>query len=183
LLRKLPVLVTSVVVALAVSLLGAAGVGAAPPVQAKKVSLKNACTLLATANVKQVFGGDRVRAQRAGPLPTHVCYYLSASGREQVGTLTATIEYRKGDDTAPNAVQAVEGVVDPDVAGGVNVEAVDGVGKLAYLYVDDGAIVAAANKALGFRLIWAPGGQPAPMDAKTRKALIRLAKEVVKRAA
>lgn len=176
-LRKLSVLVTGVAITVTV-----AGMDAAVAAPAKRVNPKDACTLLAAKKVHGAFGGSRTRASRAGPLPTLVCYYLVADGLAEVGTLTATIDYRKGDDTAPNATQAIEGIVDPDVAGGVNVEAIEGVGKLAYLYPDDGQIVAAANKALGFRLLWAPGGQAAPLDAKTRKALVRLAKDVVKRA-
>ncbi len=149
----------------------------------KRVDAKDACTLLGVSKVQRAFGGP-VKTQRGGPLPTAVCYYLVGTdpARAPGGTLTATIEYRKGDRDATNAIEAVERVVDPDVAGGVEVEALGGVGKDAYVYPDDGQLIVAATRTLAFRLLWAPAGQSAALTPETRRALLRLAKDTVKRA-
>lgn len=174
------------VLALPLAACAALGLGAgaafAAPKPAQKVKLDDACSLVLPARIVRAFGGPVVR-HRAGPLPTRVCYVDVGANKAEApgGTLTASFEYIKGDDTASDAQEGVERIVDPDVAGGVKVEAVEGVGKLAYAYPDDGGLLVAVGNRFAFRLLWAPASQPAPLTAQARKALVKLAKDAVKR--
>jgi hypothetical protein len=166
----------------ALGLAATTAVAAPAPVGPKKINPKDACTVAVPAKVQREFGAP-VKPMRAGGIPARVCYFNVGADPTQApgGILTAVIEYLKGDDSAPDAIGAVERDVDPDIAGGVIVEALIGLGKLAYLYPDDGAVLVAATKAFAFRLIWGPSGQTAALTPDVRKSLLRLAKDVVKR--
>jgi hypothetical protein len=171
-------LVVVVVASVGALVLDSVASGAVPH---RPVSLEDACTLVSIKRVTRAFGSP-AQPMPAGPPPTEVCYVIVGSTPAEGGTLTATIEYRKGDDTAPDGIEAAQRVADPDIAGGVNVEPLQGVGKLAYLYPDEGVLLVAANKRLAFRLIWAPGGVSAPLTSQARAGLIRVAKDTVRRA-
>jgi hypothetical protein len=143
------------------------------------IDTQDGCTLFFTSKVEAAFGTPVV-LQPDG----RVCYALVGADPYTApgGAVTAVIEYTKGDESAPDAFEAVQRIVDPDVAGGVQVETLKGIGKLAYLYPDDGSILVAPNKRVAFRLMWStPANQLTALTPESRQALIRMARDTVKR--
>lgn len=151
-----------------------------------KFDPKDACSLPSPKEIKRLFGGA-VTVQTTDPKPRGICLFsVSTEGDHTGGILWSIVEWRRGDPgPIRDPVAAVARAVDPDIAGGVNVEELSSIGKQAYLYPNDGFLYVVANKNFAFRLFWdttPDSGQQMPLSNKDTGAMLDLARTIVKRA-
>lgn len=155
--------------------------------KAPRFNQKDACSLPTTKDIKRLFGGA-VTVLSSEPNPKTICLFgVAPEGDRPGGELWSVVDWRRGDDRpSRDAYDAVARAVDPDIAGGLTVEELAGLGKQAYLYPNDGSLFVVVNKDFAFHLFWDPNDdsqQPVSSGtAKDTRALLDLARTIVKRA-
>ena len=156
----------------------------------KRVIRDKACTMVTTRQVEKAFGGPV--AEGVENAVVLACTYIVGEDRTQApgGEFATQQLFPSILNTTDTAKEAIEDARSIDVLAEHDLEDVDGVGRYAYYDATDGRIMVQATKKFAFVLNWTtpapatpqPGQPEGRLSKKHKKALIRLAKDVVKRA-
>ena len=148
----------------------------------KRVTRDKACTMVTTKQVEKAFGGPV--AEGVENAVVLACTYIVGEDRTQPpgGEFATQQLFPSILNTTDSAKEAVEDAHAIDVLAEHDLEDVDKLGRYAYYNATEGRIVVQATKKFAFVLNWSPGSQEGPLSKKHKKALIRLAKDVAKRA-
>jgi hypothetical protein len=158
-----------------------AGVGAARGAT-KRIKPEQPCTIVTKSQIEKAFGGPVADPTEGGVLL--VCSWRVGTDPSTPpgGAFHARQVFPNIINTSPNAKAAIEDERAIDSLSDNDLRDVDNVGRSAYLNATTGEITVQANKRYVFEIAWNPGGLPATLNAKQEKALVKLAKSIVKRA-
>jgi hypothetical protein len=175
-----------VALAVAASALGTATGDAATTRKGSGLSLVHPCTYLTAKQVQKVFRAPTTidpTNRGAIILSAQGCSYLVGPPGQLVGALVVLDLYPFFPQPGQTAVDALESQRATDSQSGLTV--VDAkVGQKSYVNLDQSVLSVASNKKFAFSLQWLPTGGPSvggTLDAKTRKQLTDLAKQIVAR--
>jgi len=170
------------VIAAAVVLVLAMGSGLAAAAPAARVTRDSACTMVTAKQVEKAFGGPVAEGVEQSVVLS--CTYLVGTDPNTApgGSFATQQLFPSILNTTKTAKAAIEDAHAIDLIAEDDLRDVDGVGKSAYIDQTQGRIVVQANKKFTFILIWSPASKITRIGKKAEKQLIKLAKNIVKRA-
>jgi len=155
---------------------------AASPSKGKRVQRDKACTMVTERQVEKAFGSPV--AEGVEQTVVLSCTYLVGVDPNQPpgGSFATQQLFPSILNTTDTAKQAVADSHAIDLIAEDDLREVEGVGRRAYFNATHGRIVVQATKKFAFVLIWSPESVDGRITKKQEKQLIKLAKDVVKRA-
>ena len=170
------------VIVAAVVLVLAMGSGLAAAVPAARVKRDKACTMVTKKQVEKAFGGPV--AEGVEQTVVLSCTYLVGTDPNTApgGSFATQQLFPSILNTTDSAKAAIEDNHAIDLIAEDDLRDVDGVGRSAYMNSTRGRLTVQANKKFVFILVWSLGSKEGRIGKANEKKLIRLAKDIVKRA-
>jgi hypothetical protein len=153
-----------------------------PLAKGPKIKRTEACTVLSADQAKTL--GQPVVVSENDFLGPYDCDFLIGADPSQApgGRLSVIILYPFYGPDFPNAVSALQDQYATDALSEHDLRDVDGIGVSAFFDETGGSIKVAATKKFAFALTWRPANVDGALTAPVRKKLVKLAKNIVKRA-
>jgi hypothetical protein len=177
---------TIVAVALATSALGSGVAGAATSAKGSGLTPGKPCSYLSAKQVQKVFKGPVTvdPTNRGGNTVFNgACSYIVGPPGQPTGVLVTVLLFPLLPAPGQTAVDAMESQRATDSLSGLTVQD-SNVGQKSYVNLDRSILSVAPSKKFAFTIQWLATGGPSiggPLDAKTQKQLVTLAKQIVPR--
>ena len=165
------------VVAVAIGLTASAVAAKGPRIQRDK-----ACTMVTKKQVQKAFGSPV--ADGVEQTVVLSCTFLVGTdpNAEPGGSFATQQLFPSILNTTESAKAAIEDSHAIDLLAEDDLRDVDGVGKSAYMNSTRGRLTVQATKKYAFVVVWSIASKEGPIGKANEKKLIRLAKDIVKRA-
>lgn len=155
---------------------------AAAPAKAPRVTRDKPCTMLTTKQVAKAFGNPTAEGVEQSVVLS--CTWLVGTDPNALpgGSFATQQLFPSILNTTHSAKGAIEDSHAIDLLAEDDLHDVDGVGRSAYMNSTRGRLNVQATKKFAFIVVWSPASKEGPIGKKNEKKLIRLAKDIVKRA-